>query len=156
MRFTAWPQRGGSVIAQIRYGREVFGPLVPVGSAQVLASLEKIEALRFHRFLAPDGVAVVSKQEIVPVTVSGGRATYPQDADQRLERVFPRLLCVDALEIAGRLGSPRSANVVVLGALSGYLALDNAIWEAAMRLRVKPQFLDVNLQAFAAGQELAR
>jgi indolepyruvate ferredoxin oxidoreductase beta subunit len=149
-------QRGGSVIAQIRFGREVFSPLVPESSARVLASLEKVEALRFYRFLAPDGVAVVSNQEIIPVTVSGGKAVYPGDADQRLERVFPRLLCVDALDIAERLGSPRSANVVVIGALSGYLNLEQDIWEKALRLRIKPQFLDVNLRAFAAGQELAR
>jgi len=149
-------QRGGSVIAQIRYGREVFGPLVPEGSAQVLASLEKIEALRFYRFLAPDGVAVVSSQEIVPVTVSAGKASYPLDADQRLEKLFHRLLCVDALKVADDLGSPRSANVVILGALSGYLNLDKDIWEEALRLRVKPQFLEVNLRAFAAGRDLAR
>ena len=148
-------QRGGSVIAQIRYGKEVFGPLVPERSAQILASLEKIEALRFHHFLAPDGVAVVSSQEIVPVTVSAGKASYPPDADQRLKRLFPQLLCVEALEIANRLGSPRSANVVVLGALSGWLNLENSIWDEALRLRVKPQFLEVNLRAFAAGRELA-
>ncbi|HUJ75504.1 MAG TPA: 2-oxoacid:acceptor oxidoreductase family protein, partial [bacterium] len=35
-------QRGGSVVAQIRYGEKVFSPLVPEGAAQVLASLEKI------------------------------------------------------------------------------------------------------------------
>jgi len=149
-------QRGGSVIAQIRFGRQVFSPLVPAGRARVLASLEKIEALRFHRFLAPEGVAVVSRQEIIPVTVSGGTAVYPEDADQRLQRLFPRLLGVDALGIAERLGSPRSANVVVIGALSAYLNLEQDIWQQALRSRVKPQFLDVNLRAFAAGQKLAR
>jgi indolepyruvate ferredoxin oxidoreductase beta subunit len=148
-------QRGGSVIAQIRFGKEVFGPLVPEGTATVLASLEKIEALRYHRYLAPDGVAVVSTQEIVPVTVSSGKATYPQDADKRLERLFPRLLCVDAIAVANRLGSPRSANAVILGAISNYLKLENDIWEAALRRRVKPQFLEVNLQAFAEGRKLA-
>ena len=49
-------QRGGSVIAQIRWGGKVYSPLVPDGTARALASLERIEALRFARFLAPDGV----------------------------------------------------------------------------------------------------
>ena len=62
-------QRGGSVIAQIRFGEKVYSPLVPDGTAQVLASLERIEALRFCHYLAPDGLAVVSSQAIVPVTV---------------------------------------------------------------------------------------
>ena len=59
-------QRGGSVVAQIRFGDRVYSPLVPEGTAQVLASLERIEALRFARYLAPDGLAVVSSQAIVP------------------------------------------------------------------------------------------
>ena len=66
-------QRGGSVIAQIRWGAKVYSPLVPDGTARALASLERIEALRFARFLAPDGLAVVSTQAIVPVTASSGR-----------------------------------------------------------------------------------
>ena len=77
-------QRGGSVVAQIRFGEQVFSPLVPEGSAQVLASLERIEALRFAGYLSPDGLAVVSTQAIVPVTVSSGQAAYPADAEARL------------------------------------------------------------------------
>src|SRR5512146_517855 len=59
-------QRGGSVIAEVRYGRQVYSPLVPDGTARALASLERIEALRFAGFLAPDGLAVVSRQSIIP------------------------------------------------------------------------------------------
>ena len=65
-------QRGGSVVAQIRLGREVASPLVPRGTAKVLVSLERIEAMRFVDFLAPDGLAVVSDQAIIPVTASVG------------------------------------------------------------------------------------
>ena len=59
-------QRGGSVIAQIRYGREVFSPLVAEGTARVLGALERIEGIRFAHYLAPDGLAVVSSQAIIP------------------------------------------------------------------------------------------
>ena len=44
-------QRGGSVVAQVRYGPVVYSPLVARGSAQVLGALEQIEALRFADFL---------------------------------------------------------------------------------------------------------
>ena len=47
-------QRGGSVIAQIRYGKEVFSPLVPKHTAKVLGSLERIECLRYIDYLADD------------------------------------------------------------------------------------------------------
>src|SRR5512133_810744 len=65
-------QRGGSVIAQIRFGREVHSPLVAAGTAQVFGSLERIEALRHAEFMAPDGLAVVSSQMVIPITVSSG------------------------------------------------------------------------------------
>ena len=51
-------QRGGSVVAQIRYGTKVHSPLIAPGTASVLVALERIEALRYHEYLAADGLAV--------------------------------------------------------------------------------------------------
>ncbi len=148
-------QRGGSVVAQIRYGERVFSPLAPEGTARALASLERIEALRYSGLLAPDGLAVVSSQAIVPVTVSSGKAKYPADAEERLRRVFPRLIYVDALAIAERLCDARTANVVLLGALSTALPLAEACWLKAIERCVKPKFVDINARAFAEGRGLA-
>lgn len=147
-------QRGGSVIAQVRYGREVFSPLVAQGSARVLGALERIEALRQWRYLAPDGVAVVSSQTIVPITVSSGQAVYPADAEDRLRAMFPKLVYVDAVEKASELGNHRAANLVVLGTMARILDLPDEAWHEAIRASVKPQHVDVNLRAFAAGQVL--
>jgi indolepyruvate ferredoxin oxidoreductase beta subunit len=149
-------QRGGSVIAQIRWGEKVYSPLVPDGTARALASLERIEALRFARFLAPDGLAVVSTQAIVPVTASSGRGPkYPADAEERLRKVFPRLLYVDAISIAEKLCEPRTANIVLLGALSTALPLAVEHWHEAIADCVKPAFRDVNVKAFDEGRALA-
>lgn len=148
-------QRGGSVLAQIRYGKKVYSPLVPEGSAQVLASLERIEALRFRAFLAPGGLAVVSSQPIVPVTVSSGKAAYPEDAEARLRRAFPRLLYVDVAARAAELGDIRVSNLIVVGALSTALDLPEACWREAVEASVKPQFRERNLKAFAAGRASA-
>lgn len=48
-------QRGGSVIAHVRYGAEVFSPTVPEGTADALGALEEIEALRYAHYAAPTG-----------------------------------------------------------------------------------------------------
>jgi indolepyruvate ferredoxin oxidoreductase, beta subunit len=148
-------QRGGSVVAQIRFGAHVYSPLVPDGTAQVLASLERIEALRFASYLAPGGLAVVSSQAIIPVTVSSGQAAYPADAEARLRAAFPRLAYLDAVGIAEKLCDTRVANVVLLGALSTALPLPEEAWETALAQCVKPKFLDVNKRAFAEGKRLA-
>ncbi len=147
-------QRGGSVTAHIRYGAQVHSPLVSEGEAAVLGSLERVEALRYRQLLAPEGLAVVSTQAVIPVTVSSGQATYPSDAEARLRRVFPRLIYLDAMEEAARLGNPRVANVVVVGALSTALALPQQCWEEAVASCVRPEHRDANLAAFAAGRRL--
>jgi indolepyruvate ferredoxin oxidoreductase beta subunit len=148
-------QRGGSVVAQIRYGARVFSPLVPEGSASVILSLERIEALRFADYLAPGGLAVVSTQAIVPVTVSSGQATYPADAEERLRKRFRRLVFVDAVSVAEKLCDTRVANVVLLGAMSTALSLPRESWAEAIAQCVKPRFVDVNRKAFEEGTLLA-
>ncbi|MBE0618465.1 MAG: indolepyruvate oxidoreductase subunit beta, partial [Proteobacteria bacterium] len=148
-------QRGGSVIAQVRFGPAVHSPLVEQGTARVLGSLERIEALRFCPYLAPDGLAVVSAQAIIPTTVSTGQAAYPADAEARLRRVFSRLVYLDAVAEARTLGDARAANVVVLGAMSTALQLPLLTWEQALGQSVRSEHLELNLRAFRRGRELA-
>jgi indolepyruvate ferredoxin oxidoreductase beta subunit len=148
-------QRGGSVIAQIRFGARVFSPLVPEGTARVLASLERIEALRFSTFLAPDGLAVVSRQAIIPVTVSSGNAVYPADAEERLRRTFPRLAYIDAVAVAEKLCDIRVANIVLLGAMSTALTLAEDCWIEAVSQSVKAEFRQINRKAFEEGKRIA-
>ena len=98
-------QRGGSVMAQIRYGEEVKSPLVARRSAHILGALEKVEALRYWEYLRPDGLAAVSSQAIVPVTVSSGSARYPENVEDLLgQGLSPAGLyrCPETGEGAGR------------------------------------------------------
>lgn len=147
-------QRGGSVIAQIRYGKEVHSPLIAEGEAKALCSLEQIEALRYTNYLEDGGLCVVSSQQVIPVTVSMGAAQYPEDAQQRLRQSFSNLKYIEAADVAAGLGNIKAANVVLLGALSKGLDLPQQAWQTAITQCVKPQFLELNLAAFARGQEL--
>ena len=145
-------QRGGSVIAQIRYGKEVFSPLVPKGTAKVLGSLERIECLRYVDYLADDGVAIVSDQKIIPVTASTGATPYPDVDEATLSRFFPRLVYLQALDMATALGNVKTANIVLLGKLSTYLDLPESAWETAIKRSVKEQHIAVNIAAFQKGR----
>lgn len=145
-------QRGGSVMAQIRYGKEVHSPLVARNEADILGALEKIEALRYADYLKPEGLAAVSTQAVMPVTVSSGGARYPENAEELLRQAFPRLLYIDAAKIASDLGDIRTANIVLLGAISQGLDLAQQSWEKAIILCVKEKFLEINRKAFAAGR----
>ena len=64
----------------------------------------------------------------------------------------PKLELIAALEIALGLGNMRAVNVVMIGALSRHLDIDESIWRQSITALVKPQFLDLNLRAFDAGK----
>lgn len=145
-------QRGGSVIGQIRYGKEVHSPLVAKGTAQVLCSLEQAEALRYADYLAEEGLAVVNAQQITPVPVSMGAAKYPDQVEQKLRDQFPRLIFFDASKKAIELGNIRAANVILLGSLSTGLDLPTEAWHKAIADCVKKQYQELNLKAFEAGR----
>ncbi len=147
-------QRGGSVIAQIRYGKEVFSPLVPRKTAKVLGSLERMECLRYLDYLADDGLAVVSSQKIVPVTVSSGGTPYPELGEAELKPFFPKLVYVDAVEQATELGNAKAANTILLGAMATQLDLPAEAWTTAIRESVKEKFIEINLKAFELGRNL--
>ncbi len=147
-------QRGGSVIAHVRYGTEVFSPTVPEGTADAFGALEQIEALRYAHYIAPEGLAVVNAESVVPVTVSSGAATYPEDVADRLKRAFPRLVYFDAGKKAVELGNIRAANIVLLGALSRGLDLPTEAWVEAIESSVKEKQRDLNLRAFEIGRSI--
>ncbi len=148
-------QRGGSVVAEIRYGHKVFSPLIEPGTACALASLEQIESLRYAHFLRPDALAVVARIKLVPTTVSSGAGTYPADIEERLTRTFPNLRYIDAAAAAEKAGNAKANNLVVLGALSVGLDFPEALWEKAIGECVKPHFFDMNIAAFNLGRKMA-
>ena len=146
-------QRGGSVIAQIRYGKEVFSPLVPKGSAKVIGALERIEILRYTDYLADDGMAIVSDQKIVPITASTGKTPYPDVDEATIKKFFPKLVYLQALDIASKLGDVRTANIVLLGKLSTYLDLPEKAWESSIKQCVRREGdVAMNIKAFQKGR----
>ncbi len=147
-------QRGGSVVAEIRYGAKVHSPLIEPRSALALAALEQIEALRYAHYLSPNGVAVVSKLRLIPTTVSSGMGKYPEDIAERLKRTFRNLKYIDAAAAAEKAGNAKTNNLVVLGCLSGALDFPESLWEKAIAECVKPKFVDINVLAFNMGREL--
>lgn len=146
-------QRGGSVVAQIRYGENVFSPLTLEGSADAIFSLEMAEAVRCAHFLKPDGFAAVSRHRVIPVTVTTGSAVYPPDIEDRVKRVFPRLKLVDCMAWAAEAGDVRLANTMLVGVLSQVLNITEDSWLRAVEKNVKPAFLSSNITAFKIGRK---
>ena len=143
-------QRGGSVSSQVRYGDQVYSPVIELGGADILVSFELMEALRWLEYLKPDGQVVVNDYRINPMPVISGAAVYAPDILEQLQKVA-KVTAIDAAGLAASLGNPKVMNIVLLGATVKAMGLEQIDWERIIRENVKPAFVDVNIQALHAG-----
>ena len=144
-------QRGGSVTTHVRFGTKVASPVVPEGEADVLVAFEKVEAVRWLKYLKKGGKLVVNNYEIYSLPVLTGAAKYPEDVVEKLEKEVPGLKVFNAGEIAEGLGNIKAQNVVLLGALVKAMKLEDIDWESVIKDIVPPKLLDLNIKAFKAG-----
>jgi len=149
-------QRGGSVTAQLRYGKKVYSPLIEPGGADIQVAFEMMEAVRYLPYLHAGSKVVVNTQQILPPSVATGQAEYPEEVLNHLRERDIVVVPVDAFDIAREVGEVRTANVVMVGALSAFLPVDEANFEEIIRSRVPEKFIDVNLKAFAAGRNVSK
>ena len=146
-------QRGGSVSTIVRVGKKVQSMIADPGCADIVVAFEAIEALRAQQFVREGGSLFVNDEQITPVPVNIGTFKMSQGVHERLAEIGANV--IDAGEIAREVGSPRSTNVVLVGALSTALPFEVAEWEDAIRRRVPPKTIEANLAAFARGREAA-
>ena len=147
--------RGGAVVSHVRWGETVHSPIVPDGQADYLLAFEVLEGLRWLDQVRPDGTVLINQQEIHPVTVSSGHATYPdkETIERSLEAAADHVHRAPALQLAQELGNARVLNVVLLGALSALLPVEPQVWHEVLKERVPSRFMDLNLRAFSRGRE---
>ena len=147
-------QRGGSVVAHLRYGPHVYSPLIELGEADFAVSFELLEALRYLPYYSRESKVIVNTQMILPAPVSTGAEAYPADVlDQLAGRglaVFP----VDAFGAARSLGETRAVNMVLVGALSAFLPVEDRMFFEVMEERIPARVLDMNKEAFVKGKEM--
>lgn len=143
-------QRGGSVSTQVRFGKKVYSPIIGEGTADLLVSFEEMEAARYAKYLKKDGKIVVNTYRIPSMPILSGSRTYPEHIIESLSREVPTM-SLDATKIATDLGNPKSANVVLLGALIKAIGMTDIDWKAIIAKAVKPKFVEVNQKAFDAG-----
>ena len=148
-------QRGGSVTTVVRFGREPVQSMVAdLGACDCVVSFETTEALRNLPFLRQGGYLLVADETIQPMPVLIGRAAMPEDPHGQLAAAGATV--IPAGDIAREVGSPKSVNVVLLGALASQLEFPVEAWENTVERRVPPKSIDANRRALRAGLEFAQ
>jgi indolepyruvate ferredoxin oxidoreductase, beta subunit len=149
-------QRGGSVISHVRFGDEVFSPLIPKGAADFLVALEELEGLRNSYYLKPSATVILNSKKIIPQTADESADSYPEDVEKRLIAEGLKVVAIDSLAVAKEVGNLKVENVIMIGALSSYLDFPAEKWEQAISESVPRKTVQINIEAFKKGQEITR
>lgn len=157
-------QRGGSVVSHVRMGNdgeEVLTPLLARATADLIVAFEPAEGARVLPYLAGGGAIVVARSAIQPVTAALNETPYQGERvldalRSRFADTPARLKVVDDAGLLARVGSRKALNTVLLASALGLgrLPLDLDDLREAVRVCVKPQFVELNLRAIdiAAGE----
>lgn len=143
-------QRGGSVDTVVKFGEQVFSPTTDPGMVDHLVAFELIEAARRIHYVKPEGRLLVNPRPIQPLPVLTGALPVPHGLQAVLED--EGAIFIDADELACEAGSPKSANVVLMGALSTGLDFAEETWREVISGRVPPKTVEANLRAFELGR----
>jgi len=147
-------QRGGAVQSHLRISeKEIASDLIPEGTADIIISVEPMESLRYLPWLKTDGWVVTNTTPFVNIP------DYPDMKDLLAEiEKLPHQISLNADELARQVKSPRSSNMVVLGAATPFLdipyeSLENGIKKIFGRKGDK--VVQLNIEALKAGRDFA-
>lgn len=147
-------QRGGDVQSNLRISSNpIHSDLIPLAGADLIVSLEPMEALRYKEYLSPKGWIVTNTNPFVNIP------NYPamEEVERELSSI-PNVVAFNMDEKAKELLSPRSSNMILLGAASPFIELAPEKIEDAIRTvfgRKGEKIVESNIKAFRAGREYA-
>ena len=147
-------QRGGAVQSHLRISdKPVFSDLIPKGAADMILSVEPMECVRYLDYLSPEGIVITSRSPFVNIP------DYPDiyEVLRAIETVTNRVI-VDSDGLAKEAGSPKAQNMVMLGAASPHLILEEENLTEFIRMLFAPRgdrIVEMNLKAFDLGRATA-
>lgn len=147
-------QRGGDVQSNLRISSEpIASDLIPLGMADIIVSLEPMEAMRYLPYLKKDGWIITNTAPFVNIP------NYPE-LGELLESIksIEHHVSLDVDAIAKEVASPRAANIVLLGAASPFIGIEVEKIEQGIRSvfqRKGDAIVEMNLKAFRAGLKVA-
>ena len=147
-------QRGGDVQSNLRISSDpIASDLIPLGKADLIISLEQMEAMRYLPYLKKDGWVITNTAPFVNIP------NYP-DLEELLQSIkaLNHHVSLDVDKISAEVASPRAANIVLLGAASPFLGIEVEKIEDGIRSvfgKKGEEIVEMNLKAFRAGLQVA-
>ena len=148
-------QRGGEVESGLRLSdTEIYSDLVPLGSADIILSMEPMEALRYLPFLHKEGYVITSSSPFKNI------ASYPEEKVQATLAALHNTITIDLDQLIKENSIPKSANVLLLGAAASYIDIltPEQLKESIRNIFASKgeQVVEMNLKAFEIGLKYGR
>ena len=144
-------QRGGDVQSNLRLSTEaIYSDLIKQGAADMIISMEPMEALRYLPYLSEEGVVVTSSNAFKNIP------NYPDEEALMSElQALPRVSVLPIEDLAKQNSMPKSANVVLLGMAAKYIEIlsPEQLRESIKRVFASKgeKIVEMNCQAFDLG-----
>lgn len=149
-------QREGQVLTHLRYGDEVYSPVVPLGEADIIIGFEELEVLRNIDYLNKDGIVILNTVKFNPIGVLSGKDDYPENVQELIEKRAKTVYAFDASQEAEKLGNPKVMNIILLGTMIKSMNLEDIDWDTIIEENVKPEFVEINKKALLVGKSLVQ
>ena len=144
-------QRGGDVQSNLRISSDpIASDLIPRGGADVIISMEPMEALRYLPWLKREGWIITSATPFVNIPNYPDMEVIRKDLD-----ALPNVIVLDIEQMAKDNGISRSANVILLGAAQKAIGIEYTKLEDAVRRvfgRKGDAVVEANIKALALGR----
>ncbi|MBO7140902.1 MAG: indolepyruvate oxidoreductase subunit beta [Prevotella sp.] len=144
-------QRGGDVQSNLRISSDpIASDLIPRGGADVIISMEPMEALRYLPWLKKDGWIITSATPFVNIPNYPDMKVIRKDLSS-----LPNVIALDIEQMAKDNGIARSANVILLGAAQKAIGIEFTKLEDAVRRvfgRKGEAIVEANIKALALGR----
>lgn len=153
-------QRGGSVASHVKISsKEHQSPLIPKGDADIILSLEPLEALRLATQLGhPDTLIITNSRPVYPSSVASGEAEYPDmnELFDMIRNLSSKTWIVDATREALDMGNRILSNSIMIGNLLGadLIPVDRESMIKVFEAQFQGPILDSNIKAIDKGIEL--
>lgn len=149
-------QRGGSVEVHIKFGKQVFSPLVGAQKADLIVGLEMQECLKAAYFASPLTKFLVNK---LAVAIPGKTPLTEETIVANLKNYTQNIETIDANGICAKeLGTPVVSGIFMLcyAAFKGLIPLDPQNLLEAIKSSVAPKYLELNVKTWELAQKHAQ
>jgi indolepyruvate ferredoxin oxidoreductase beta subunit len=116
--------------------------------------MEPLEALRWSAVLKENGIIIMNTKRFYPTIVQQEKTEYPEKDIEKLKDKY-RVIEVNAIDEAIKIGKKQISNILLLGVLSKHLDIKQEIWLETVKDNVPKKSTDMNITAFKFGYEFS-